>query len=220
MKKYKIIVVIETIAILCYVLFRNGTPSTAVYSILNALNLFVMPLLVFMAATDLFTGEIENGSIKASLLKPVSRTTLFLAKNISIMLYISTVMFVSFVMSEVYLILAGANVGVLLQIAVAYIASGLPILCFIAMATFVSMAVKSSSFSLFINIGLYVGMTAINLFYTTYGTIFFTTYLGWYKIWLNSSLPLYNISIVALILLSYMFGMFTIGGMLFQHKEI
>ena len=66
-----------------------------------------IPLIVFMAVADLFSADQENGTIKAVITRLISRNEILISKMISILLYITCILTVTFIISSIIDILFG-----------------------------------------------------------------------------------------------------------------
>ncbi|MDR1558803.1 MAG: ABC transporter permease [Clostridiales bacterium] len=227
-KKYYVLVAIELIITAVIVLFtsENGLailglsfdmPSVP-YIILNALLVFVLPLIIFMLCADLFTNEIETGTLKAVLLRPIGRFTAFASKIFSVALYVLlNLMTVCAVIMAIKIILGSrADIPALLA---AYAISVLPMLGLIAFASLVSLTAGNSSFAMFASMILYFVTQGITVVSARVGAVFFTSHLSVYRMIITGN-PHSALLNTLLLILSSIVLMSAAAFWLFDRKEL
>lgn len=69
--------------------------------ILGIFTNFILPLLITMAAVDMFSGEFNDRTIKSVLLRPISRFKIYLSKIICIGIYIILNLLLLFLVSSI-----------------------------------------------------------------------------------------------------------------------
>src|SRR5476649_1742827 len=106
--KYKILLIFIGILTIALGVISNYTGglinvslSNLPLNILSILTNILIPLVVFMAVADLFAAEQENGSIKAVITRPISRSKILISKMISILIYITSILTVTFILGLV-----------------------------------------------------------------------------------------------------------------------
>ncbi len=182
---------------------------------------FMLPLLAFMAVTDLFTSELSDLTIKASLIRPVFRVKLYGAKILAIVTYLAIYLGVILVLSTVGGIITAdfASVKEVLLSVVAYVVSIVPLTVMVCFAAFVALLIKSSSLAMFVLIFSYVLLSALPLILPIFQRILFTSYLEWYRqlVGVIPGMTLFN---TIIILFSYGVVFFIAGSMVFDKKDI
>lgn len=76
------------------------TGPDLVLNVLSVYRVFLLPLAIFMLASDVFAHELETKSIKCVLTRPVSRLDAYLAKCSAILCYTAIALGVGFVVSQ------------------------------------------------------------------------------------------------------------------------
>jgi len=227
-KKYYVLLFLEIIIAAIIILFAsaNGFETlgfsfdlpTMPLIILNALMVFVLPLLIFMLCADLFTNEIETGMLKAVLLRPISRFAVFVSKFVSIALYILLhLMAICFVVLAIRLAIAD-SVEIFMTLA-AYVIAIFPMMAFIALSIFISVIVGNSSLAMFVSLITYFVMQGISMFSVTVGAVFFTSHLNIYTMILSTPTHPALLNRVLLIL-SYIVLFSVAAFWLFDRKEL
>lgn len=208
--KYRIIPVLEIIICVCAALFfqKFMDYTTFPYAILNIGNSLILPLTIFMLTADSFSGEVENATIKCSLLRPVSRFKIFLSKIFAIALYVLlNLMAVCF-----------STLSISSEVILSYAVSIIPMLAFITLAAFISQLIDNSSLTMFANLLLYVFLQGVAVLSPRIGAMFFTSHLNSYKMFLNVNF-LKSMNIFFLIASSAVL-LFIGGLLLFERKEL
>lgn len=224
-KKYIVFLVLE--ALICAIsilsgklvsnlISQNGGPSFTL-SIGNTatsmMGLFVswmVPLIMMMAVCDLFSTEFGDETIKASLMRPISRFKIYIAK-ITAILFLGIVNFavICLAASGMELLIYGSvsSFGYALT---AYALDLIPLLIVILMAVFINHLCKSTTMAMFLSILLFIGLNVLGIFWSHISGLLFTGYMQWHKIWLGTTLPFSALFPKIALLLGY--GMVFFGG--------
>jgi ABC-2 type transport system permease protein len=197
-------------------LLSTNTPIT----VLAIAAEFVLPLMIAVAAADLFTAEQENGSIKASLTRPVSRISIFTSKVLVIILYIAMSLAVCLITTLVWsTVFNGMGLYKFTETFLAYTVSIVPMLPIILFAVLVSQFCKSSSSTVMLSVFGYLIIIAISLIFPNINPMLFTSYTGWYKLFIGAGMPVSNILNVLALLAAYSLIFFAAGSWAFEKKE-
>jgi ABC-2 type transport system permease protein len=195
----------------------------------------LLPLAIFMLAADVFTHELESGSIKCVITRPVSRFDAYLAKCCAILCYIAITLGVGYFLSQIFQIViyftgadqsaAGplyAPIGAAgaAEALAAYALTLAPMAAFIAYACFISVLIRSPALVMFLCIASYIALSVFGTFYNGAGAALFTTYTSWYRMWLGERLPLRNLAPAAGVLLSTCVALFGFGYFIFEKRDI
>ncbi|MDA8235727.1 MAG: ABC transporter permease [Clostridia bacterium] len=195
----------------------NGFPLI----LLGIATSFILPLFIFMAAADSFAGETGAKTLKLTLIRPISRFKVFMAKVITLGLYISlmlTVIWVTSLISGLFWAQGFSYQG-LYQGVMAYTVSWLPLMVLALMAAALAQGFKTGSGALTLTLVLYLLMKLVPFLYPNGAPLFPGFYTDWYLHWLESSSydRLYQ-GLVYLLSGSTLF--FTLGYYAFSQKEI
>jgi len=182
----------------------------------------LLPFLIFMGAADLFTAEFSDATIKASLIRPISRHKLYIAKVAAIFFYTALYLAVILAVGIVTGLISGAvrTPGALFGAIGAYALTLVPMLVMIVFAAIVALSFSSGSLVMFLLIVLLLSLYALPLFLPWIADLLFTNYLMWYSLWLGSAPAFGRMLNICLILFGYG-AVFTFGGMLlFEGKDV
>ncbi len=197
---------------------RLDVPSVP-YIMLGGLYTVVLPLLIFMLASDMFAGEIENASIKCVLLRPISRAKIYLSKIIAILAYILINLLATFALLYITRLATG-GASDFFNMLVAYVMTIVPMIAFAGMASLFALCLNNSSLAMFCSFIVYIIMQAITVIWPSVGAIFFTSHLGWYKMLFGIAINFGNLTNTLLLLLSSSV-LFGLGGYtLFEKKQL
>ncbi|MEG1441611.1 MAG: ABC transporter permease [Oscillospiraceae bacterium] len=179
------------------------------YSMLSFIADFMVPLIVFMAATDLFSSEFQDDSIKAILVRPISRFKIYLSKIMAIFV-LAAVNFVCMLVVTAGLEIISGNGGVLRNVIMAYLLDMIPMFVVILMATAVNQLGKSSTMALFLCIIVYAALAIGGIFIPHLSGLLFTGYMKWHNIWLGTALPFS--AMISKIALMFGYGLIFLSG--------
>ena len=190
--------------------------------ILNTFSTIILPLLLFMTVSDLFVGEIEDKTLKITLLRPISRFKVFLSKNLAIIIYIFIHLFTVFLFSFVTSTLLNfENLPIgLINSLKAYLTAIVPAIVISTFTAFIAQFFKNSSGALTSSIFIYLALQAIPILFPFLSKVLFTSYMDWHLLWLASSIELSSLLIKFMLLLSYIIIFATAGFYLFDRKNI
>lgn len=153
----------------------------------------IVPLVIFMAMTDLISSEFQDMTIKSALMRPISRGKVITSKilagfAVGVIYYI--VIFIACVVMEMIfgtMSKLGMNFTRMLG---AYLVDLIPLFVVVIMAAFINLLSKGGALSMFLCILVYALMKYCNYFLAGgVGTVLFTSYMQWHKIWIGSMLP-------------------------------
>jgi ABC-2 type transport system permease protein len=227
LKKYKVLLILIGIfSFLCNML-RAVTQGNIIISFINSpfviltiLTQFILPLIIAMATADLFTAEQEKGSIKALITRPVGRTNIFISKILTIVLYTVLLLLVCFVISIISSIAFNGIKSVnIIEMFISFALSVVPMIPIILFAVTISQLCKSSSSTIIIFVLGYIGIIAVATIIPSINPMMFTSYTGWYKLFIGAAMPAGKILNVLTLLTAYTLIFFSISSWTFEKKE-
>lgn len=190
---------------------------------LMVLSVFVnilLPLLIFMAASELFPGEISDRSLKLVLIMPISRLKIYVSKIIAISILVCLNLFVVFLASTISSLVLHVNIISLHYVISSYLIDIIPALILILFAVFIAQFFTSSSASIISCLLIFAGIKVLSLFISGLNNMIFTSYLNWYSLWTLGTNNFYRNSNIFLMLFAYGIIFFTIGYYIFDRREI
>ena len=103
---------------------------------------------------------------------------------------------------------------------VSYMLTLAPITAYVAFAAFFAVLIHSPALVMFLCIVSYIALSFFSTFNTSAGAAIFTTYSGWYRMWLGYQLPWRSLLTTAGVLLSTCVAFFGFGYFIFDKKDI
>ncbi|MDQ1004038.1 ABC-2 type transport system permease protein [Neobacillus niacini] len=188
------------------------------FTLLDLFVTILIPLFIFIAATDLFTGEGERGTLLQ--VRPISRMELYLSKVIAISIFSLillllewlAVMISSAVFDKVFDMAAiSSSLG-------AFIVSWFPIIVLTSFAVILALMVHSSVLAISGMIVLYLFMMFIPYVLPHSLYLLPSAYLDWYMQWLSDVSFRWMIQTVTYLCSSFAL-FFSIGYYMFNRKE-
>ena len=198
----------------------NVSLSNLPLNILSILTYALLPLIVFMAVADLFTAEQENGTIKAIITRPISRSEILISKMISILIYVISILTITFIIGSVMGIFFGRTQVINIpEIFIAYVVSILPIIPTIFLSMLISQLSKSSSSSVMLSVLIYIIIMLSGIIFPKVSSMIFISYTNWYKLFIGAQMPIKSILIIVGLLVGYSLILFSGAYALFEKKE-
>jgi len=194
------------------------TPTAALPLSANIL----LPLLIFMGATDLFTTEFADLTIKASLIRPIHRAKLYFAKVLAILVYVALYLAAILIIGEITGLISGAvrTPQAFFNAIWAYALTLVPMFILIVFSSLISLLFKSGTLVMFMLIFSMLFLGALSLILPLSRDLLFTNYLLWHNLWLGSVPSFGRMLNICLILFGYG-AVFTFGGMIvFERRDV
>lgn len=232
-KKAVVVIIISLITIVMSQLIVYGAryglgfrPFDGSYFPKFVLGLFVytiLPLFTALVAIDVFTGEFSHNVMKITFTRPVTRIKLFSAKIAAICFFVAVnlliVMVLSIITGFVFNPASLTAVGIL-RIVVSYLVTLLPVMVLALLIVFFANFFKSGVAVFFLSILIYIVFIALGLVFSKYGSLFITSFLGWFNAWNSDTLPVGKLLREFLIMLGCGTMLFTAGFYLFDKKDL
>lgn len=195
--------------------------SNVIMEMLPMVAEIIVPLVVFMCVTDLFCSEMQEDCIKAVLMRPISRlkvmTSKILASYFMGIAYFAVIFLVCVI---VQIITGGKLASVIITSAASYLIDIIPMFSLVLMGTLINMIAAGPTLAMLLCIAVYAVFKYMNYFISPFGQLIFTNYLGWHKLWIGKTIPIYALSMNILIILGTMLIFYTLSYILFDRKEI
>jgi len=180
----------------------------------------VLPLFIFMATAEMFSGEVADKTLKLVLTMPISRLKIYISKIIAIGIYIFINLLVLFLVSTISALFLNLGSISIFHVILSYLIDTIPALIVGIFAAFVAQFFKSSSSALVSSILLFLAIRVVALINTGLNNNIFTSYLNWYSLWFRSGVNFLRTGYIFLLLLSYGIIFFTMGYFMFDRKEV
>jgi ABC-2 type transport system permease protein len=190
-------------------------------NVLDIFTLFVLPLFIFLLASDLFPGEISSHNMKLTLLRPVSRFKVFLAKTAALGLCIALTLAIIGIIN----IICGAvftdiqMVGGWFNIIKAYIAAFFSMFTIGIAAIFISQFFNRSSSALIFLIIVFAAAKLLPVFFHSATYFSLAAYTDWHLLWVGHAVSVKARLTSFMFLLSSAVLLFSLGYYIFDKKE-
>lgn len=193
--------------------------SSLVLSMLGFTTDILVPLIVFMAVTDLFASEIQEDSFKAALMRPLSRFKVMTSKVLAVFFLGAVTMLVMFAACLIIQLISGRGFVGAAQGLLIYCVDIIPVFALICMALFVNMTAKGPTLSMLICIAVYIFFKYLNLYVSPLGQMIFTAYSQWHKILVGATLPFGALISNLGIWLGSVLILYTASYIMFERKD-
>jgi ABC-2 type transport system permease protein len=192
-------------------------------TILGVLTTFVLPLMMFMSVSDMFSGEFGDKTIRAVLLRPVSRLKIFTSKLLAMFVILAGQLLLGWLASAIASFFLPASNGMMSGIAeaaLAYVVAALPMFALCTVAVFIAQFFKNASGALAICILLYVAAKLITFVFPQFTVFSPTAYTDWHQIWIGGAVYTGKIVTIFSFLLGCGIVFYTSGYYVFDKKEV
>lgn len=193
--------------------------ANLISSMLSFVTDILVPLIVFMAVTDLFASEIQEDTFKASLMRPLTRFKVMLSKCAGVWLLSCAVMLVMFMICFVMQLVSGNGLGGAWYMLSAYLLDMIPVIALIGTALLINVISKSPTLAMLLCIVVYIFFKYLNLYVSPFGQMVFTAYSQWHKIWLGSTLPIGALASKLGILFGSVLILYTSSYIILERKD-
>ncbi|MDR0490764.1 MAG: ABC transporter permease [Oscillospiraceae bacterium] len=203
---------------------RGGLSLSLAPAPMGALPIFLqvlIPFLMFMGVTDLITVEGADQTMKAILCRPVERWKLYTSKILAVVTYAALYLTCIFVICVVLNQLLGKPLsfeGTLIAL-VSYALTLIPLAVLASFAAFVSLFGRSGTLTMFLLLLMYLLLNVLPLFLPVLTEMLFTSYLGWYRLWIGALPGASKLIQMLATVFGYGVVFFTAGSLIFDRKE-
>lgn len=179
-----------------------------------------IPLVSFMAVCDLFSSELQDGSLRASLLLPASRFKVYLAKALSAYTVAVVYLFSLFVVTAVLELSFGSTLHGFFESFGSYLLDAIPLAVVILMAVFFNQILRSPTLAMLLCIGVLIAAYIVNIFLPQVGAMLFTSYGQWHNLFIGKALPFLPMMMKVGLLVGYGTVFFSAGYYIFERRDM
>jgi len=182
----------------------------------------ILPLFTALVTIDSFSGEFTQNSMRITLTRPVSRFKVYTAKIISIVSFILGALLLLLVFSLLAGFIFNTNSATLDSFGrtvFSYLVSLFPLTVLALAIALLANIFKSGIAVFFVSILAFLALKVLSILFSQYSSLFLTTQLDWYNLFLVNSFPLLKILRQFLIMLGSAIMFFTAGFYIFDKKE-
>ncbi len=193
--------------------------SNLIMEMMGFITDILIPIIIFMAVTDLFANEVQEDTMKASLMRPLTRFKVMTSKSLAAFFLGCAVLLAMFVVCFIIQIISGNSLAAVPHTLAAYIIDMIPIFAIVSMAVLANMLVKSPTLAMLLCIAAYAVFKYMNYYVSPFGQMIFTAYTQWHRIWIGASLPITALLPKVGILFGSVLILYTISYIMFEKKD-
>ncbi|KAJ49033.1 ABC-2 type transport system permease protein [Clostridium tetanomorphum] len=182
----------------------------------------ILPLFTALVTIDSFSGEFSQNTMKIAITRPITRLKFFTAKIVSIMLFILANLLFVMIFSIIAGIIFNSNsftLQGLMRIVLCYIVTMIPMMILVLLIVTFTNMIRSGIGVFFLSILVLIIFKVLEIVFSQYSGIFFTSMFSWYNLWMMSSFPFLKILRQFMMMCSYGILLFTWGYYLFDKKD-
>lgn len=179
----------------------------------------LIPLIIFMAVTDLFASETQEDTLKASLMRPLTRFKVMTSKSLAAFILGAAALLAMFFICLIIQIISGNSLSAVPHTFAAYVIDMIPILALVSMAVLINMLSKSPTLAMLLCIVVYALFKYMNYYVSPMGQMIFTAYSQWHKIWIGTALPLTALLSKIGILFGSILILYIVSYIIFEKKD-
>lgn len=190
--------------------------------LLKPFTLILLPLFLFMTAADLFAGEAAAGTLKLTLLRPITRAKVFGTKAFALAFYAAVLLAALWVSAAASgLWIAGGEAGAgLAESLKAYAVTWLPMLAAGLLAALISLGVGSVGGAMALMLLIYAAAKLLPLWFPQLAIWSVFSYTDWQVLWAEGGAPAGSLLRSTGVLLAYCIMTYTAGVVLLERKKM
>jgi ABC-2 type transport system permease protein len=182
----------------------------------------ILPLFTALVTIDSFSGEFSQNTMKIAITRPITRFKFFLAKLSAIMIFVLTNLLFLMIFSMIAGIIFNSNSFTfqgIVRIVTSYVVTLMPMMILALIIILFTNILRSGIGVFFLSIFVFLIFKALEIIFSQYSGIIFTSMLDWYNLWIMSSFPFLKIFRQFILMSSYAIILFTSGYYLFDKKD-
>lgn len=191
--------------------------------VLSLISYTILPLFATFVAIDMFNGEFTANTMKLTLLRPVSRFSVFCAKVANLALFIAAnlalVMVLSLLAGFLFNMTSVSFIGIL-RVFLSYGATFLPVFVFTLLVVCLANVIRGGLAVFFLSVLVFIALWVMGTLFSTYSSFFITSMFDWYTLWISDSLNVFKIVRQTLVLSGCGIMLFTAAFYCFDRKEL
>lgn len=182
----------------------------------------ILPLFATFITIDSFSGEFSQNTMKIAITRPITRLKFFTAKIVAIMFFILINLLFVMIFSTIVGVIFNANSFTfqgMMRIIISYIVTILPMMVLVLLVTVFTNILRSGIGVFFLSVLVFSVFKVMEVIFSQYSGILFTSMFRWYNLWIMSSFPFLKIFRQLMMMGSYGILLFTLGYYLFDKKD-
>ncbi|MEK0315816.1 ABC transporter permease [Cohnella sp. 56] len=189
--------------------------------LLQPFALALLPLFLFMTAADLFAGEVAAGTLKLTLLRPITRAKVYASKALALAFYAAVLLAALWIAAAASgVLIAGGEAGQGLAGSLkAYAVTLLPMIAAGWLATLVSLSVGSVGGALALMLLIYAAAKLLPFILPQAAVWSAFSYTDWQVLWAGDGAPAGSLLRASGVLIAYCIMAYTAGVVLLERKK-
>jgi ABC-2 type transport system permease protein len=193
---------------------------------LSLLVQYLLPLHLFMMAADLYAGEAGDRTLRAVIVRPISRFKIYASKQLAmfaVLLAHLAVGALSSAAAAIFLpVTQGSLAGGMLDIVSAYAAAAVPLFVLSTIAAFIAQMFRNATGALAVSVVLYGAAMLLAVFFPAFANYSPTSYMDWHSLLIGNGMAMSagNVMTIFSFLLGCGIVFYTVGLFQFDHKEV
>jgi ABC-2 type transport system permease protein len=182
----------------------------------------ILPLFTALVTIDSFSGEFSQNTMKITITRPVTRLKFFSAKISAILIFVLVNLLFVMIFSTIVGLIFNSNSFTLqgiIRILLSYIVTLVPMTVLALTIVLLTNILRSGISVFFVTILLFIIFKGLGIVFSSYSSLFFTSMLDWYKLWITSNISLLKIFRQFMMMFSYDILLFTGAYYLFDKKD-
>ncbi len=181
--------------------------------------LIFLPLLALVGVCDLFAGEQADRTLRFTLMRPIGKGKLFLAKAAAVWLLCLLALGVLLGVSILAQTALGGGAGGIGRSLVSGLLDMVPMAVLILFFCLINQLVRGGSLTVLACLAAYVALVLAGTYLPSIGGLLFTGYLRWHNLWVGVTLPLGSLLTRIGILAGYGLVFGACGFLLFDRRD-
>ena len=179
----------------------------------------LVPLIAFMAVTDLFATEAHDDTMKLAIMRPITRLGLMLSKSLAAFVMAAVSALAVFVVCLVMQLVSGGSLRYAGAALGAYLIDLIPAAAVVGMAVLINVIVQKPPLAMLLCMGVYAFFKYLNYYVSPAGQMIFTAYSQWHRIWIGRALPVGALASKAGIVSGSLLLLFAVAYVIFDKKD-
>lgn len=182
----------------------------------------LLPLFLFISASEVFSGEVASNTLKLGLVRPITRAKVFASKVAAITIFLAFLI-VELMITSIILgwLLPGGNIASgLLDIVTAYASAFIPLMAIGLVSVFIAQFFNKSSGALATMILIYAAAKFLPFIFPEISVWSIFSYTNWYVLWIGNGASIAKLTNSFILVLSYCIMAYSAGLILFEKKQL
>ncbi len=180
----------------------------------------LVPIIMFIAAADLFTHEFSADTLKMCMMQPVSRFKLLTAKAAAVVITGAASLMVMYIVNIVIQLLSGGSLAQAPVTLLAYIIDILPLIGIAFLGILINVCLKGSASAMLLCLAVYAAMKYLGLYVAGSESFLFTASAKLHIMILGQALPMRILMYKMGILFGSILILYSLSYIIFDKKNV